>query len=757
MKIRQRITALFLAAGITAALAVSGASASSFNPVVDTITTKSDSRISSLLTAIELQSFTSPTAEKVESLISYFIFDSQYSAIGGDAWPYTNDAIWTTCTDGKYTISGINGSGCFAYAKFVMNVIYDKTGDFLKEGEGAGAITASGLEAFLRANAQAGEHLRLGNIHSVVFISCDANGFYYLDTWSAYHVTLHYTTFEKFASACNESTSSVELGLYNANPNVNDVSKQQGDGSVQTGIVISPNRYPSGQLVKGNYFNLTGSITSVQEISTFIGTIYNTAGSVIQSRTEKSGGTYIDIASSEVNNLSFGSLDEGSYYLEYEVTDVAGTRVIWSSDTFSVTDAVSTLSINPESYPSGNFTPRAYDLTGTVTSNYNITSVAGFIDNENGDTLYTATILDINAKTFDIENSGIDNALKFGELTPGNYYLIYTASDTSGNSVTWRSPVITVSDSDDGEDGGETDAITIHPTSYPTGNISAKAFTLRGTISSSGSKLTSVTGSIVRANGTVSQTVTESVSTGSFDLSGSTIDSNLKFGQLGAGYYKLVYQATNSGGITETWTSPVFAVAGKTLFTDVTNSGDWYYNSVYAMADSGYLAGYDNGNGTYSYKPDNAVARVEAVSLLYQVYCGGHGTPDLTGKTVPFTDTVSGSWYDPALTWAYNAGVIAGTSATTFDPFGTLTREQFAVILYNYAVYNGYDTSASADLSAKFTDADEVSDFAKTAMPWANAKGLINGMGDGTIKPKGAVSRAQAATILWSLTKNGLA
>ncbi len=748
MKIKQRITAILLAVAMTAALTVSGAFAASFNPVVDTITVNSDSRISSLISAIGQQNFTSPTAEKVESLITYFILESKYSAIGGDAWPYTNDSIWTTCTDGTYTISGINGSGCFAYAKFVMNVIYGKTGEFLREGEGAGNITAAGLEDFLRTYAQAGEHLRLGNVHSVVFISCDANGFYYLDTWSANHVTLHYTTFEKFAAACNSSTTSVELGLYNANTNVNDVSKQIGDSSQEGAIIISPGNYPSGQLVKGNSCNLTGTIISSNTITSFVGTIYSSNGDIVQSKSESPNSTSVNIVSSAINQLTFGTLSVGSYYLEYDVTDSAGNRVIWSSDTFTVVDTLSTLSINPVDYPSGTFIPRSFDLTGTITSNYNITSVAGFIDNENGDTLYTATILDINATTFNIENSGIDNALKFGELAPGNYYLIYTASDVSGNSVTWRSPVITVP-------SGTTDTISINPTSYPSGNISAGSFSLKGTISSTGSKLVSVTGSIVRANGKVLQTQDVSLDSNSFDISGSTINSNLKFGQLTAGYYRLVYTAVNSNGDTETWTSPVFAVSGKTLFTDVTNANAWYYDYVYAMADDGFLAGYDNGNGTYSFKPSNAVTRAEAIAILYQVYCSEHGTPDLSGKTVPFTDVSSSAWYLTAVTWAYNAGVISGTSATTFAPSGTLTREQFAVILRAYAAYIGNDTSKTSDLSS-FTDASSISGYAQTAVSWAHAEGLLSGMGDGTIAPQDSVIRAQAATILYSLKNNGL-
>jgi hypothetical protein len=97
--------------------------------------------------------------------------------------------------------------------------------------------------------------------------------------------------------------------------------------------------------------------------------------------------------------------------------------------------------------------------------------------------------------------------------------------------------------------------------------------------------------------------------------------------------------------------------------------------------------------------------------------------------------------------WAAESGVVTGNSDGTFNPNGAITREQIAVILYRYAQQKGYDVSKKADLSA-FADAASISDYAKEAMAWANASGLINGMDENTLAPVGNATRAQVAAIL---------
>ncbi len=743
--------------------------AASFNPVVDTITSSSDSRITSMITAINLQSFKSTTSAKVQNYISYFIYDSTYAAIGGSAWPYTNENGYvSSVTDGTYTISGINGSGCFAYSKFVMNVIYGTTGEVLAEGESAGKITASGLETFLRTYAQAGEQLRLGNIHSVTFISCTDSGFYYLDYWSGY-IRLHYTTFAVFAASCNSATSSVQLWLYNANTATNDVSLQTSgstepeDGTAST-LTISPTSYPSGQVVYGNYFNLKGTISSNYTITKATGTIYTESGTAVQTRTATPNACTLSIVDSALNYLAFGSLEPGSYYLEYTATDSSGKTVVWTSDVFYVVEsdsAKSTLSINPVNYPTGSMVAQSFTLTGTVTSNYTLTSVTGYIYNSNGDTLYAALVTGINSTTFNIADSKIDNSLPFGSLDVGSYYLVYEASDSSGASASWTSDVFyivssTSSSSSSTGTSTATSTLSISPTAYPTGNISNSAYNLKGTITSSYS-ITSVTAQIVAADGTVAQTVTDTPNSTSYNFS-SKINPNLKFGSLSSGYYYLYVAAEDAGGNSATWKSDIFAVSTSSstvkLYADLTDSSAWYYWQAYSLTQVGIFAGITSGSYTYFY-PNNTMTRAQAVSLFYRLYSDDFGTPSTSGSN-PFTDVASGSWYYTAVTWAYQTGLVSGTSDTTFEPEREITRQELARIICSY-LETYYNTSSnSKDWLASYTDGSSVASWAQDSVNWCIANGIFSSTSTTSLifEPTTAVTRGQGAVLFYNIIAN---
>ena len=96
--------------------------------------------------------------------------------------------------------------------------------------------------------------------------------------------------------------------------------------------------------------------------------------------------------------------------------------------------------------------------------------------------------------------------------------------------------------------------------------------------------------------------------------------------------------------------------------------------------------------------------------------------------------------------WAAANGIVKGFDENTFAPNATITREQMAAILYRYAAYKGVDVSASADISG-FDDYSSVSLFARDAMSWANAEGIING-DNNNLMPKDGATRAQVAAIL---------
>ena len=175
---------------------------------------------------------------------------------------------------------------------------------------------------------------------------------------------------------------------------------------------------------------------------------------------------------------------------------------------------------------------------------------------------------------------------------------------------------------------------------------------------------------------------------------------------------------------------------GSLPFTDVSAS-DWFYEKVQYVYENNIMVGVSN----TKFDPYATLDRAQAVQILYNL----EGQPRVTGST-SFSD-VAGHWAIQAIQWASEEGIAAGDGDGTFRPNDSITREEFAQMLYNYSRYKWYDISASGDL-AKFQDADKVSDWAITAIKWANGHGLINGHDDGTIDPQGPAQRCQAASIL---------
>ena len=122
------------------------------------------------------------------------------------------------------------------------------------------------------------------------------------------------------------------------------------------------------------------------------------------------------------------------------------------------------------------------------------------------------------------------------------------------------------------------------------------------------------------------------------------------------------------------------------------------------------------------------------------------GKPAADGG-VSFADVPGGKYYSAAVSWAAGEGIVTGSGSGNFNPTGKLTREQLAVVLYRYAQYEGRDVSRRADLGA-YKDGAKVSSWAKDAMSWAVAEGLITGSNQKNLTPGGSTNRAQLATIL---------
>ena len=185
-------------------------------------------------------------------------------------------------------------------------------------------------------------------------------------------------------------------------------------------------------------------------------------------------------------------------------------------------------------------------------------------------------------------------------------------------------------------------------------------------------------------------------------------------------------------------------IAAYEQFQDIDRNA-WSYDGIAYCVARGLMSGTD----THTFAPHAVTTRAQIVQILYNLA----GEPAVTGTT-PFTDLTS-DWYQNAVLWAYQTGVVAGTSATTFAPEKPVTREQIAVILMGYAdmVQHLKHTWTPADLSA-FPDGGQVSDWARDAMADAVALGLISGAQtkDGTLLlPQNSATREQVATILMEL------
>ena len=184
-------------------------------------------------------------------------------------------------------------------------------------------------------------------------------------------------------------------------------------------------------------------------------------------------------------------------------------------------------------------------------------------------------------------------------------------------------------------------------------------------------------------------------------------------------------------------------------FRDMPAPDNW----AHAGLDYCIYSGYINGLSATTVDPSGTCTRAQLVCILYRI----QGEPkvvegyELDKLRAPFDDVPRGQWYTNAILWAKLTRIVNGTSATTFDPSGQITREQLATILYRYTAKYAPDATGNAASLADYPDAGSVSAYARDAMAWAVGNGLIKGLPhDKTdyLEPGGSTTRAQVATIL---------
>ena len=202
--------------------------------------------------------------------------------------------------------------------------------------------------------------------------------------------------------------------------------------------------------------------------------------------------------------------------------------------------------------------------------------------------------------------------------------------------------------------------------------------------------------------------------------------------------YDFDTKITESFTLYAKWEGEGSAPAETDLFDDV-STDDWFYDNVVYVTENGLMNGMDSNN----FGPAIPLNRAMLVTILYRA----DGSPE-TSAVTPFADLKYNAYYENAVKWAYSNNIVNGMSDTEFGPEVLITREQLATILYRYADYKGYldDTAASIGIIAP--DAEFISDWALEAMAYCVENKIITGYEDGTIKPKGNTTRAEAATML---------
>lgn len=175
-------------------------------------------------------------------------------------------------------------------------------------------------------------------------------------------------------------------------------------------------------------------------------------------------------------------------------------------------------------------------------------------------------------------------------------------------------------------------------------------------------------------------------------------------------------------------------------FTDVAEDA-WYHDYVYDLVYRGVV----NGMTATTYEPEGKLTRAQFVKLLACSLADAETLKTYEGKH-PFKDS-EGHWAEAYIAWAKDKGIVEGVSATKFDPEAPITREQMATIFGRYALKQGIELPKSDNAAGSFPDADKISEYAREFVELMRIAGILNGYEDGTFRPQGNATRAEAAKL----------
>ena len=175
-------------------------------------------------------------------------------------------------------------------------------------------------------------------------------------------------------------------------------------------------------------------------------------------------------------------------------------------------------------------------------------------------------------------------------------------------------------------------------------------------------------------------------------------------------------------------------------FTDVP-ADRWSYPYIKQLYDAGVVSG----TSATTFEPTANVTRAQFVTMI-----AGLAGADVSGyASGPFDDVQAGSWYAPYVNWAAASGIVSGTSATTFAPAAEISRQDMAVMLYNYAQQAGVQLDQTT--VTPFTDEGSIAAYALPAVQALHNAGVISGMPDGSFQPQATTTREQACVVLCAL------
>lgn len=195
--------------------------------------------------------------------------------------------------------------------------------------------------------------------------------------------------------------------------------------------------------------------------------------------------------------------------------------------------------------------------------------------------------------------------------------------------------------------------------------------------------------------------------------------------------------------VSDTMGSVIFSYS-VALFADVSYT-DWYYDAVRYSLETGLF----QGTSATTFSPMTTMSRAMFAQVLYN----REGAK--TAETDQIFSDVSNQWYADAVYWVSAQGIAQGTSETVFSPNQDITREQMVSLLYRYAQWLELDTEETQVDFSGFTDAEQISDYAQTAMEWAYSQGIIQGTSATTLDPQALANRAEAATMILNFSKMG--